>query len=246
MTFCVAVKTVNGLIGLADTRIVNGAEQTSKSKVSQLEHSAGSLFFMTSGLRSIRDKTSIYFEEGLGNPAADTMTRLYQAANLFGECLRRVRDEDGDSLATANLKFNTHAIIGGQFADDLGPVLFYVYPQGNWVEATADAPYHVIGRTSYCKPILDRFLTIENSLAEATILSFLAFDATRASVNDVDYPVDIVVLDSRTRTLKLQRFSTDDLANASQWWHSTLKTALSQFPLNWAQTLIEPPANGNA
>lgn len=244
MTFCVAVKTVNGLVGLADTRIVNGSEQTSKSKVSQLKHPAGTLFFMTSGLRSVRDKTSIYFEQELANSEAATMTRLFQAANLFGTCLRKVREEDGASLVEANLRFNTHAIVGGQFDDDREPVLFYIYPEGNWVEATVDAPYHVIGRTSYCKPILDRFLTHESSLAEAVALSFLAFEATRASVTDVDFPVDMVVLDAHSRQSNFQRFAAAELDVANQWWHDSLQTALRQFPLEWAQTLI-PSDSGN-
>lgn len=242
MTFCVAVKVKDGLVGLADTRIVNGSEQTSKSKLSQLEHPAGTLFYMTSGLRSVRDKTSVYFELDLLNSPADSMTHLFQVANLFGNCLRRVREEDGEALATANLSFNTHAIIGGQFSQDAAPVLFYIYPQGNWVEATADAPYHVIGRTSYCKPILDRFLTADCSLAEATILSLLAFDATRISVTDVDFPVDIVVLDAATKKLNQQRFDATELAHATLWWQNALKNALREFPFDWARELIKPPS----
>jgi putative proteasome-type protease len=242
MTFCVAVKTINGLVGLADTRIVNGSEQTSKSKLAQLDHPAGSLFYMTSGLRSVRDKAGIYFEQDLLQAPAGSMTHLFQVANLFGNCLKRVREEDGAALAAANLSFNTHAIIGGQFSEDAAPVLFYIYPQGNWVEATVDAPYHVIGRNSYGKPILDRFLTADCSLSEAIILSLLAFDATRASVTDVDFPVDMVVLDAATRKLTQRRFDAATLAHATLWWQTTLKNALSEFPLEWAGELISPPS----
>jgi len=238
MTFCVAVKVADGLIGLADTRIVDGMEKTSKSKLSQLEHPAGSLFYMTSGLRSVRDKASIYFETELSSHSGNGATRLFQVANLFGSCLRRVREEDGAALAASNLSFNTHAIIGGQFSDDFTPTLFYIYPQGNWVEATADAPYYVIGRSSYCKPILDRFLISDSTLTEALALSFLAFDATRTSVTDVDFPIDVVVLDASTRKLKHQRFDAVALSHATEWWQTTLKTALAELPLDWAEGLI--------
>jgi len=238
MTFCIAVKVANGLVGLADTRIVNGMEKTSKSKLSQFEHAAGSLFYMTSGLRSVRDKTSIYFEHELANSPANSMTNLFQAANLFGNCLRRVREEDGDALAFANLNFNTHAIVGGQFSDDVAPALFYIYPQGNWVEATIDAPYHVIGRTSYCKPILDRFLSSNSELPEALALAFLAFDATRTSVTDVDFPIDVVVLEAATGKLIQRRFDAAALSQATEWWQTALKNALSKFPLDWAKELV--------
>ncbi len=86
MTFCVAAKVNSGLVGLADTRIVRGSEQTSKSKVAYLNHPAGSLFFMTSGLRSVRDKTSIYFEMELACQEGQQNTHLFQIANLFGNC----------------------------------------------------------------------------------------------------------------------------------------------------------------
>lgn len=240
MTFCVAIKVTEGLIGLADTRIVNGTEKSSKSKVSQLEHPSGSLFYMTSGLRSVRDKASIYFEQELTANAADGVTKIFQTANLFGECLRQVRDEDGQALADANLSFNTHAIIGGQFSNDDTPRLFYIYPQGNWVEATADAPYHVIGRTSYGKPILERFLRSTTEISEALALSFLAFDATRTSVTDVDFPIDIVVMNASTRKLHQQRFDSLALSRATESWQMALKKALTEFPLDWANDLLNP------
>ena len=66
--------------------------------------------------------------------------RLYHVAQAFGDQLRRVREEDGDALAQSGLTFNLHAIIGGQLTDDLTPTLFYVYPEGNWIEAPSILP----------------------------------------------------------------------------------------------------------
>jgi putative proteasome-type protease len=64
-----------------------------------------------------------------------------------------------------------HAILGGRFNDDSQPVLIHVYPEGNWVEATDDSPYFVIGRSSYGKPILDRLLTPESTLQQTVGLA---------------------------------------------------------------------------
>jgi len=58
-----------------------------------------------------------------------------------------VRHEDEASLGKSGLSFNLHAVIGGQLKEDEEPTLFYIYPEGNWVEASADAPYFIIGRT---------------------------------------------------------------------------------------------------
>lgn len=240
MTFCVAAKVDSGLVALADTRIVKGNEQSRKGKVAHVFHSDGNLFFMTSGLRSVRDKTSIYFETSLAEKQKGEICHLFEVANLFGECLRRVKDEDGPSLAAANLSFNLHAIIGGKFSADKTPCLFYIYPQGNWVEATADAPYHMIGQTSYGKPILDRLLNTGCSLSETLALLFLAFDGTRASVIDVGFPIDCIVLDGVSGALKRQRFTMTELQETTHWWTNTLQAALANFPLEWSKDLFKP------
>ena len=56
MTFCLGMKVKDGLIGLADTRVTTGVEQITARKVSIHEHGRHSMFLMTSGLRSLRDK----------------------------------------------------------------------------------------------------------------------------------------------------------------------------------------------
>lgn len=183
MTFCIGIKVDQGLVALADTQIVLGSERVSQQKLAALYYDDDSLFAVTSGLRSVRDKAIIYLDEELKRQE-EPISRLFQVANLFGEQLRRVRQEDGPSLAASGLKFNPNAIISGHFRDDSAPQLFYVYPEGNWIEAAADSPYFIIGRTTYGKPILDRLLRHDTTLKSAVALALLAFDSTRASVTD--------------------------------------------------------------
>ena len=237
MTFCVGLKVKQGLIALADTQIVKGGERLSKGKLTLVEHRAQRLFIMTSGLRSLRDKTVIYLEEKLAEQAVD-FERLYQVAQAFGDQLRRVREEDGAPLTQGGLSFNLHAVIGGQLEGDLTPTLFYVYPEGNWIEATADSPYFILGRTLYGKPILDRLLVSETPLAQALALAYLAFDATRTSVIDVAFPIDVIVFDPLTRSFSQQRFDAAALASAAAWWQQCLRAALGEFPMDWAKPLL--------
>jgi putative proteasome-type protease len=237
MTFCAGIRVRDGIVAIADTQIVRGSEQASKQKLTAVIHADDSLFVMTSGLRSIRDKTLIYLDETLRkNPPYD---RLYKVVNLFGESLRRVREEDGDSLAASGMLFNTHAIIGGCLADDDSPQMFYVYPEGNWIEASTDTPYFLIGRTSYGKPILDRLLTYDSSLEAAVSLALLAFDATRTSVTDVDCPIDIAVAPNHSRQAKIIRFTQQDIEATTQWWSQTLRDAIPQMPMTWAEKLFQ-------
>ncbi|SMP46654.1 putative proteasome-type protease [Neorhodopirellula lusitana] len=244
MTFCIGIKVREGIVALADTRIVKGSEQSNKQKLAGLQHAENVLFTMTSGLRSVRDKTVIYLDEALRNDSQPKL-RMYEVVNMFGEQLRRVKSEDGPSLAATGHTFNLNAIIGGRLPDDDEPQLFYVYPEGNWVEAAVDLPYFIIGRTPYGKPVLDRLLTYETPLKEALTLALLAFDATRTSVTDVDCPIDVAVMTSTCLEPTFQRFSEQDLHSALQWWSQSMSDALKATPMDWADSLF-PPGTSDA
>jgi len=244
MTFCIGIKVNEGIVALADTRIVRGSEQTNKQKLSEFEHAGCSLFTMTSGLRSVRDKTLTYVEETLRNeaPACD---RLYQFTNLFGDQLRRVKAEDGPSLAATNHVFNLNAIIGGKLGSDEEPQLFYVFPEGNWIESNPDSPYFMVGRTYYGKPILDLLLRRDTSLQYALALALLAFDATHASVTDVGYPIDVAVLANNDSTPRFERFSEAELTTAIEQWRGSLTQSLMNLPMDWASSLFPSSLPGN-
>jgi putative proteasome-type protease len=52
-----------GLVGIADTRVLSGRESLVAKKVATYQGPGFSFFIMTSGLRSLRDKVLLYFEE---------------------------------------------------------------------------------------------------------------------------------------------------------------------------------------
>jgi putative proteasome-type protease len=239
VTFCVGLQVREGLVALADTQIVRGGEVSSKAKVSIHDHHGRSIFVMTSGLRSVRDKVVLRLEDRLA-AVTEPVRRLHQVVTMFGDELKGVRGEDGPSLEASGLRFNLHAIIGGQLADDEEPCLFMVYPEGNWVTATDDAPAFIIGRTSYGKPILDRLLTPDTPIPQAIALAYLAFDATQASVADVDFPIDLVVLSDGV--FREHRFAAGDLDLAHRSWHGELQRALAAFPTDWTAPLWQSAA----
>ena len=88
MTFCIGIKVNEGVLALADTRIVRGSEQVNKQKLAEFQMSGQSLFTMTSGLRSVRDKTLTYVDEVLRHEASsgvpETRDHLYQFVKLYG------------------------------------------------------------------------------------------------------------------------------------------------------------------
>ena len=117
MTFCVGMKVRDGLVGIADTRVTSGVEYITARKVTIHQYGHHSLFLMTSGLRSVRDKALTYFEEVLEAEDA-SFHKLYNAVNAFAEQVRRVALEDKPALAESGFDFNLYSIVGGQLEDD--------------------------------------------------------------------------------------------------------------------------------
>ncbi|MEO5840349.1 MAG: proteasome-type protease [Acidimicrobiales bacterium] len=236
MTFAVGIRVEGGLVALADTQVVRGHQTSNKGKLSVIEHSGSRAFVMTSGLRSIRDKTVLRLEDELA-ALSEPCERMHQLVTAYGDQLKQVRDEDNASLMAGGLKFDSHAIIGGQLPGDAAPELFLVYPEGNWVVATTDSPSFIVGRSAYGKPILDRLLRFDTPIRQAVALAYLAFDATRTSTVDVGYPFDLLVLDSRRGALLPQRFVAIDLQDAEAYWQERLQGALTDFPDSWADAV---------
>jgi putative proteasome-type protease len=230
MTYCLGIKVKEGLIAIADTRITSGTDTTVKKKISMVQKDGGSLFLMTSGLRSVRDKAIVYFNEVM---ETETYDKLYQAVNAFGQQVRRVAEEDRAYLEKAGFKFDLNTIIGGQLKDDEEHKLFMLYPEGNWVELGLGAPFVVIGNSGHGKAILNRTLDEDSDMRQALKAGFLSFDSTRVSSNNVDFPIDVVLYKKDTFKLVEQRYTQKDMASISAQWDDELKSALQNIPGDW-------------
>ena len=57
MTFCLGMTVHEGLVGIADTRMISGTETFTGRKYSIFNRQGEPFFLMTSGLHSVRDKT---------------------------------------------------------------------------------------------------------------------------------------------------------------------------------------------
>jgi putative proteasome-type protease len=171
----------------------------------------------------------------LAGPGFD---RLYKAANAFGAQVRRVAQEDKEALAESHLIFNIHALIGGKLVGDEEHRLYLVYPQGNWVEVTEARPYYIIGESGYGRPVLDRSLTYGDPISWAFKVGCLAFDSTRISAADVDFPLDVCIYQSGSDRVHEGRLQREDLANLSKWWSERIRRAVSEIPEEWIKGLV--------
>jgi putative proteasome-type protease len=230
-----------GLVGIADTRITSGTEVTLSRKVSIYQHERHAMFVMTSGLRSVRDKLVTYFDELIEN-SDEKFDRLYKAANAFGDQLRRVAGEDKAALQEVGLNFDIHVLLGGQLENDPHPELFLLYPPGNWIKIGEGTPYHIIGESGYGKPIIRRTLNYEDSLNHALKVGLLAFDSTRISAADVDYPIDVVVYRAGTYNMLHHRYEHNETQQVSNFWQEWLRNGVEQLPDDWMGPFAEGAA----
>jgi putative proteasome-type protease len=237
MTFCLGMIVEEGIVGIADTRLTSGNEIISAKKLSVYQQGEGSLFIMTSGLRSVRDKTLTYFEEVLEN-RKEPIDRLFKAVNTFTEQIRRVSHEDKDALVESGFKFDFYALVGGQLAQDSDHMLYLVYPQGNWVVIEKGTPYQIIGSPAYGKPVLDRTLKYGDSLRFALKVGCLAFDSTRISAADVDYPIDVAIYEKNSYRITEHRYGKQDLAPISDWWQDRLRNSVRELPAEWIDSVF--------
>jgi putative proteasome-type protease len=238
MTFCLGVKVAQGIIAIADTRITSGTEVSTNKKVFTHQTGNHSLFIMTSGLRSVRDKAITYFKEVL-EAEDQSFDRLYKAVNAFGMQVRKVATEDKSALQSAGLNFNLSAIVGGQLEKDEEPKLFLVYPEGNWIEVGGGLPFIIIGNSGYGKPILFRNIKPTTSLQECLKLGFLAFDSTRVSANDVDFPIDVILYENNSYNLVEHRYEKQDLEYISYQWNALLSASVQKLPTDWMDPIFK-------
>ena len=238
MTFCLGITVEDGLVGIADTRITTGNELTTAPKITSFdfENGHGAFFVMTSGLRSVRDKVMTYFEEEIGS-LEEPYDRMFKAVNALARQLRFVAEEDRPYLERSGLHFNLHILVGGQLKNDAEHQLFLLYPEGNWVIITHGTPYHIIGESGYGKPVLDRTLKYTDKLAFALKVGCLAFDSTRISASDVDFPVDVILYSKDSFRLVEHRYEKVELAEIFSWWQDRLRALVHELPSEWIENI---------
>jgi putative proteasome-type protease len=199
---------------------------TSK-KIKTFQENGNSFFIMSSGLRSIRDKVIHLFEDQLeGAPC----NKLFKVANLVGNAVKQARAEDLEQLQQSKFFFDGHFIVGGQCANDKRSTIFLVFPEGNWVEASDESPYTIIGNTGFGKSILRRLLHENITFDLAIKAAFLSFDATFKNASDVDFPVDFALYRNGTFEIQELRKSEEELKGIAIQWNQMLIKAADDLP----------------
>ena len=241
MTYCVGLKLNRGLVMMSDTRTNAGVDNISVFQKMFLWETEGerSLTLMTAGnLATTQAVVSLLNERAKpaderGQPSILETPSMFQAAKLVGETLREViKDQSDTEGPEADSPFSATLILAGQVRGG-EPRLFMIYPEGNFVEASADTPFFQIGETKYGKPILVRAYDADMSFEDAVKLLMLSFDSTIKANLSVGLPLDLHLYETDTfRHGTIRRIERDDafFETISSGWGEALKDAFNRLP----------------
>src|SRR5215472_13233733 len=236
MTYCLGIKTRQGLVLASDSRTNTGFDQVNVCRKMHTFVRPGESVFvvLTSGNLSLSQSVVTLlrrdFDRGAG---LATVTSLYDAARAVGEQIRRVSDMDRTALERDEFRFNTHLLLGGQVRGE-PPDLYLIYPQGNPLAATEESPYLQIGECKYGRPILDRGVRYElTTLEEAAKYALISLDSTMRSNVTVGPPIDLLVYGTgELRISRYRRFAAQDpdLREIQMQWEHALRKAVLELP----------------
>jgi putative proteasome-type protease len=236
LTYCLGIITKDGLIMASDSRTNAGYDQVNVCRKMHWLVQPGERVFVLLASGSLSCSQSVLtllqkdFNAGRG---LATCTSLYDAARTVGEKVRHVGDLDRPALERDEYRFNVHFILGGQIRGER-PGLYLIYPQGNPLQATEDAPYLQIGEVKYGRPILDRGIQYDRtSLEEAAKYALLSLDSTMKSNVTVGPPIDLLAYSNdELEITRHRRFEGDDpaLVKIRTRWDQALRQAVNRLP----------------
>lgn len=236
MTYCVAIKVGEGVVFASDSRTNAGVDQVSVySKMHTFgEDGSRTVVLLTSGNLA----TTQAVLRRLRTDQAEGRDRSLSSARTMAEIAEYIGDlsvaEQKKHKRHESEKFNAEAsfIVGGQIAGEQ-PQIFLVYPQGNYIRATAETPYLQIGETKYGKPILDRIISEILPLELAARCALVSMDSTLRSNATVGPPIELLSYVTDTVTLPPRLVFKEDseyLRELRVVWQDALKRSFEQLP----------------
>ena len=239
MTYCAALKMNDHLIFMSDTRTNAGVDNISKFRKMFTWSVPGErvITLMTAGnlattqaVVSLLDERSKAPEER--DPSILQAPTMFQAARLIADTLNEVVHERAEEGQDAEAAFRATLIMGGQIKG-MEPRLFLIYPEGNFIEASAETPFFQIGETKYGRPIILRAFDPSMTVEQALRLLCVSFDSTLRANLSVGMPLDVHIYEANALEEGAQ-FRIDEANPAfsaiSKGWGDALKDALEGLP----------------
>ncbi len=240
MTYCVGLLLNEGMVCLSDTRTNAGLDNISTYRKMFTFENPGErvIVIMTAGSLSVTQTTIARLHEAMDEPDASAETSIMLAptmlkvAGLVGNTLATVRREIDEKLSMSQ-GASASMIVAGQRKGG-GMRMFLIYPEGNFIEATDDTPFLQIGEHKYGKPILDRVVRPETTLAEGRRAVLVSMDSTLRSNLSVGMPLDLSVIEQAAlRVSSTRRIEAGDegFRAMSEAWSNALREGFTRIEI---------------
>ena len=215
MTYCVGMVLDEGLVFVSDSRTNAGVDHVSTfCKMTVIEAPGqGVVVMLNSGnLATTQQVVSRIKQHAIDAEKPLTAhASMFTVAELVGRELRKtIHTTMNEAHEQSDVDFTATFLVGGQVEGE-APRLFMVYPQGNFIESTADTPFFQIGESKYGKPILDRVIQPAISMSQAIKCALVSFDSTIKSNLSVGLPIDVALVKTNDlRVTKRHRIDSED------------------------------------
>jgi putative proteasome-type protease len=236
LTYCLAIKTDQGLVFASDSRTNAGVDQVSTfSKMHTFGTGTGSVFcLLSSGNLATTQAVMRQIErdnELASGPCLNRVRDMAEAAEYVGSLSRAEQRKHGSKRDDS---FNPEAsfILGGEISNRHHQI-YLVYPEGNYIVATEQTPFLQIGELKYGKPILDRIITPGLSLELAARCALVSMDSTIRSNASVGPPIELLIYKAGSLNLGKRLVLHEGnpyLGKLRQAWQEELKGAFDRLP----------------
>ncbi|MEF3047259.1 proteasome-type protease [Pseudotabrizicola sp. L79] len=240
MTYCVGLLLNDGIVLLSDTRTNAGLDNIATyRKMFQFEDKGERVVtIMTAGSLSVTQTTIARLREAIEDDDATGETSILLAptmlkvAEIVGNTLAAVRREIDEKMSMAQGASATMIVAGQRKGGAMR--MFLIYSEGNFIEATEDTPFLQIGEHKYGKPILDRVVRRDTSLADAQKAVLLSMDSTLRSNLSVGMPLDLCIIRNNECHVGMTRrieAGDESFRAMSEAWSQALRDGFAQITL---------------
>ena len=237
MTYCVGMVLDEGLVFASDSRTNAGVDHVSTfCKMTVVETPGqGVIVMLNSGnLATTQQVISRIKQHAIdAEKPLTSHASMFTVAELVGRELRKtIHTTRNEAPEQSDVDFTATFLVGGQVKGE-APRLFMVYPQGNFIESTADTPFFQIGESKYGKPILDRVIQPSISMSQAIKCALVSFDSTIKSNLSVGLPIDVAMVKTDDlRVTKRHRIDAEDsyFRDLRSSWSQGLRQVFGQLP----------------